>query len=139
MIADVIFDSINSTCNKLYDREEGFLRFQIAHGYCSTTVIFFEKEHIFAKVEASGKVAFYDDGEQLLASGSQPPQEGGRERYTHIRCKVENGAIVLQLPILEWIDNYPHCDGESDRWDDKTLGYRQMRFDLLTHQISTEG
>ena len=106
--------------------------FRLASGYISTTRIRFEKEGILAVIQAEGSVEFFDAGDNLLASAAVSGQEGGRRLYEDVCCSVVGGAIVLDFPIYEWIDNYPHCDGEHDRWDRRTIGYHTLRFDLDT-------
>ena len=73
-----------------------------------------------------------------IASVKVPKQEGGREIYMDVTCHVENGQIVLKMPIYRWIDHYPHCDGENDRWDAETIGYHTVRYDLETQEAKVE-
>ncbi|MBQ9860460.1 MAG: hypothetical protein IJO76_07300 [Clostridia bacterium] len=123
---DVRFDSEK-------DNEKGY--FQIASGYISETVIFFEKENVFAVVHAKGHVAFYDANDTLLAEGDVPAEDDGKEVYTQLRCRVEENTIMLCFPICRWIDNYPHCDGEHDRWDCEIVGCHPLTFDLNSQKI----
>ena len=71
-----------------------------------------------------------------IAAVTVPKQEGGREIYMDVTCSVEDGQIVLKMPIYSWIDHYPNCDGESDRWSTKTIGYHTVRFDIETGKIN---
>ena len=109
--------------------------FQIASGYISKTTILFENENIVAVVEAKGEVQFYNTNDELLSSGKLPANTGGREVYEEVCCQVNGDAITLKFPIYEWIDNYPNCDGEHDRWDTKTIGYNTLTFDLITNTV----
>lgn len=43
--------------------------------------------------------------------------------------------IKLEFPIYKWIDHYPHCDGEHDRWEQQIIGYRELALDLATGMI----
>ena len=125
--------NIDVRFNSETDNEKGY--FPIANGYVSETVIFFEKENIFAVVHAKGHAAFYDAEDILLAEGDVPAEEDGKGVYTQLACRVEGDAITLQFPICQWIDNYPHCDGEHDRWDTEIVGFYPLTFDLSNRKI----
>lgn len=43
---------------------------------------------------------------------------------------MEGKTITISFAIVEWIDNYPNCDGEHDRWDSRTVGYHDLVFSL---------
>ncbi len=118
--------------DKLFDskKTEGFEKFQLATGYISSTVIYFEEEKIFAKIEAKGTVEFFDPEDNLLQSITLPSQTGGREVYDEVDCAVQDSTVILRVPIVEWIDNYPHCDGEHDRWDRKVIDYHTVSFKI---------
>ena len=117
------------TFDHIYSNESGaFQTFQLASGYISTTGILFEADKVAAVIEAKGTVVFTDLEEHALASFDIPAQTGGREVYETVICGKENGHIVLRFPIVHWIDNYPNCDGEHDRWDSVTVGYRILTF-----------
>ena len=123
---DITFNSAKDTNNKSY---------QLASGYISQTTILFEKENVVAVVQAKGSVEFYNMDDALIAAGSVPSAEGGRGLYEEISCQVENNLLKLQFPIYEWIDNYPNCDGEYDRWDTRKIGAHTLTLDLLTCSI----
>ena len=109
--------------------------YQLASGYISRTVIFFEKEGICAHVESEGTVTFFDASGKLLGCKSVQKEEGGRECYEEIEISVENDIIKLCFPICKWIDNYPHCDGEHDRWDRVKIGERVVRYEIGCRRI----
>ena len=116
-------------------QQEKELKIELANGYISTTKILFEAEKIVVKIDAKGVIDFLDFEDQVIASIDIPQQTGGKEVYTEVLCGVEDSCILLKFPIVEWIDNYPHCDGEHDRWDSKIIGYHKLVFDLKTNQI----
>lgn len=116
------------------DQQKDTGYFQIASGHISETVILFEKENVVARVQAKGQAAFYDLNGQLLAS-AEVPAAGGREVYEELCCQMEEGKIVLLFPIYEWIDNYPNCDGEYDRWESRRVGSHSVIFDLNTKKV----
>ena len=114
---DMVFNSQNET-EKL---------FQIASGHISKTAVLFEQEGIVALIDAKGSVDFYCD-DKLIATESVPVNDGGREVYEQVKCQVSGGNISIGFAICEWIDNYPNCDGEHDRWDSKIIGYHTVNF-----------
>lgn len=111
-------------------------RFQIASGHISETSILFENEDIVAVVEARGSVKFYDREDRLLASGEVPAESCGREVYEEISCHVEGTTIRLHFPICEWVDYYPNCDGEHDRWGTRMIGSYILTFDRETNTVT---
>ena len=110
----------------------------LACGFITRTDILFKEENIAAVIECTGEIEFRrpDDMRNTIAAVTVPKQEGGREIYMDVTCSVEDGQIVLKMPIYSWIDHYPHCDSESDRWSTKTIGYHTVRFDIETGKIN---
>ena len=113
-------------------------QYQLASGYISTTTVHFEEENIVAKIEANGVIEFFcgDDAESMALK--MPEQTGGRQVYEDVICSVEENNILLNFPIVKWIDNYPHCDGEHDRWDSQTIGWHKLTFNTKTKEFSIE-
>lgn len=109
-------------------------KYQLASGYISTTTVFFEEETVVAQIEAKGDIAFFDGRENLLAEVKMPAQTGGREVYEDVFCNVVDDRIILKFPIVKWIDNYPHCDGEHDRWNSVIIGQHTLTFDPKTKE-----
>lgn len=124
--------------DKIFNSEEqnGSKSFQLANGYISSTTIFLEKEKIVAKIEAAGHLEFFDSEENIIASFDIPAQTGGKEKYDEVLCEAKENIIVLRFPIVEWIDNYPNCDGEHDRWDTETIGYHTLKFNYKTKEYT---
>lgn len=115
--------------------DSGYVQFGIACGYVTTTEIVFVHEEITAVVTAKGNVEFYNSNQCLLAAISVPVEETGAARYEDICCKVDSGKIMLRFPLYTWYDNYPNCNGESDRWDAKIVGYQSpILFDIQTYE-----
>ena len=48
--------------------------------------------------------------------------DSGRGCYMDVLISNTNNKVTFQLPDYDWIDHYPNCDGESDRWDAKIVG-----------------
>lgn len=116
-------------------KKENNATYQLASGYISTTKIFFEIEQVIAKIEADGNVQFINSENKLIDSVKIPEQTGGKRVYDEVISQVIDNEITLKFPVVEWIDNYPNCDGEYDRWDTKTIGYHTIKFNLITHNI----
>ena len=110
--------------------------FQLASGFNSTTEIFFEVEKVIVKIEAEGKVEFLSPEREVLASYELPKITEGTGTYNNVICDAKDDKVILSFPIVEWIDNYPHCDGEYDRWDTRTVGYYTIEMNLLTNDVS---
>lgn len=123
---DITFNSEKDSNEKAY---------QLALGYISQTTILFRKENVAAVIQAKGAVEFYNMDNVLIAAGNVPEAEGGRGLYEEVYCQVENNRLKLQFPVYEWIDNYPNCDGEYDRWDTKKVGVHTLILDLITGTI----
>ncbi len=119
----------------VYNSENGCQKYQIASGYISESVVLFEKEAIFVRVFAEGRADFLDLDGNLLAAGKVEAQTGGREVYEELVCEVDEKALTLKFPIVKWIDNYPNCDGENDRWDSVIIGYNTLSFDIENKTI----
>ena len=122
---DIVFNS----------KENSGESFQIASGYISKTAMFFENEGVVAVIEAKGSVEFYNTADELLAKGDVTENSGGREVYEEVFASVDDRAITLKFPIYEWIDNYPNCDGEHDRWDSRKIGENVLIFDYKENKI----
>lgn len=122
----------------VFNSEKGKSSFQIASGYISVTTVLFEKEDIVAVIDAKGAVEFYNINDELLAAGEVSAVESGRQVYEEVCCEADENAIIIRFPIVKWIDNYPHCDGEHDRWDSKIIGYHTLKLDRLTNSVVCE-
>ena len=123
---DIIFNSQKDVNGK---------SFQIASGHISETTLLFENENIIAVISANGSAEFYYTDNSLLAKGEVPKNDGGREVYEEVSCQVVENEIILKFPIYEWIDNYPNCDGEHDRWDTRKIGENILKFDYIENKV----
>ncbi|MBQ8029569.1 MAG: hypothetical protein IJ262_09240 [Clostridia bacterium] len=124
---DIVFNSEKDSSEKCYP---------LASGYISQTTVHFEKENLIALIEAKGSVEFYNMEGELVAKGNAPEKNSGKGLYEDVRFQVENNLIKLHFPVYEWIDNYPNCDGEHDRWDTKIIGYNVLTLDTRTYSVS---
>ena len=111
--------------------------FSLATGYISTTEIYVPAIKTVLKITASGEIEFLNQDESVITKISLSPQTGGREVYEKVNLYISENILSMEFPIVKWIDNYPHCDGEHDRWDSVTIGYMVAEYDILTKQTTT--
>lgn len=121
MTNELVFDSVNCPKGEVIN---------LACGYISLNEIKFVNEKIIVKIEAkTGKVDFCSlESNELLSVKVATPS--GDEKFSEVKCAVEGDTIKLGFPQYTYKDNYPNCDGESDRWT-KTI----VDFDFLTYDF----
>lgn len=117
---DIVFNS----------EKENNKGFQIASGFISETKILFEKENLIALIHAKGCVKFFDLSERLLSEFNLPSVESGKGVYEEVVIEVEGNSVILKFPTYEWIDNYPNCDGEHDRWTTRKIGEETVSYEF---------
>lgn len=124
MVHTVNFDSTNS---KMVD---------LACGYISLNKIVFQNEKVTVLIESrTGNVDFCDLEENKLLSTNVPLPLSGDEKFSEVKCSVEAEQIVLGFPKYSYKDNYPHCDGEHDRWTKTISGFDFLRYDMKNNCI----
>lgn len=123
---DHVYNASNDGCE---------IKLQLANGYISQTTVLFESANICARVDAVGSVEFLDCNGNAVASAEAPEETSGKKKYTELLCRYDGENIILRFPIVKWIDNYPHCDGEHDRWDSVIIGYHTVTFSTETGNI----
>ncbi|MBQ2253094.1 MAG: hypothetical protein II328_03830 [Clostridia bacterium] len=108
----------------------------LACGYISLNEITFVKENIVVSIEAcTGEVVFNNlDSGKLLSVKAKMPSSGD-EKYSEIKCIVQDGQIKLGFPQYTYKDNYPNCDGEHDRWTKTILDFHFLCYDIKSNQI----
>lgn len=122
---DFVFDS---------DKDNG-KNFQLANGYISETSILFEKEKFVSVIYAQGKIEFYNTDNAIVATAELPEVDSGKGVYDAVMCTVNGKLLEFSFPIYEWIDTYPNCDGEHDRWITREIGRDVIAFDLVNKTI----
>lgn len=105
------------------------------------TTVFFEQEQTSVSMDALGHIAFFDANRQPLGAvdfpvSDDPSKYAHTAQYGQIRCCADGKRITVSLPVYWWSDNYPHCDGESDRWDRHISRWFHILFDCETKAIS---
>lgn len=108
MTHEVVFDSARHPEGEMVG---------LASGYISLTNIRFVKEEITVQIEAkTGEVKLLNpEGEELSSAKVDVPTYGD-EKFSEVKCLVENGQLKLGFPQYGYEDHYPNCDGEHDRW-----------------------
>jgi hypothetical protein len=127
MIHEVVFDSVSS------GRGESI---GLACGYVSLNQITFINEKIIVNIEAkTGAITFCDLASNELLSTTIETPASGDDKYSEVACSVEGEQIKLGFPQYTYKDNYPHCDGESDRWTKIVSGFRYLCYDYKRNCI----
>lgn len=108
---DFVFDSEK----KLWGRSHEEVEFD---GETKPEVsILFEREGIVLRADQKGNAVFRDlEGSVIHEDRAE---SGGYFSRVHVR--VHEGRAVAEFPVTKWIDHYPHCDGEYDRWSEVIL------------------
>lgn len=79
-------------------------------------------------VSNKGQAVFYDSEDNILYT----TQESDRD-FVKVILKWSQDLITIQFGYICTVDNYPNCDGESDRWTTKWVVDREIKFNLLTN------
>ena len=111
------YDHIIKPEEKLNDK-----RFHLSCGFYDTTSFLFEKSGLSVTVHCKGNFTFRNSDGETMNTIMAKPMTDGRECYMDIMITVTDDKIIFRLPDYSWTDNYPHCDGESDRWDAEIIG-----------------
>ena len=104
-------------------------RFHLSCGFYDTTSFFFEKANLRVDIHCCGSFTFYSADGAKLETFRLRPMDTGRECYMDVLITAADDAVIFRLPEYRWIDHYPHCDGESDRWSTEIIGIRdELRY-----------
>lgn len=105
MTYDAIFDSSST----IYEKE-----FAIDSEKDTPLTVFFEKENIVLQADCQGNAVFMNpDGIELYRSKAESDR-----LFLKIYCKIKDNTVTVRFPVIEWVDHYPNCDGEYDRWSE---------------------
>lgn len=122
MIHNIIFDSVKSDKGEIVS---------LASGYVSLNQISFINEKITVNIEAkTGEIEFYDLESNKLLSAKMRTPTSGDEKFSEVKCLVEGTKIKLGFPEYTYKDNFPHCDGESDRWSKTISDFKFLCYDF---------
>ena len=123
------FDHIIKTSENLQEE-----RFHLSCGFYETTTFLFENANFYVYIHCKGTFTFYSADGKRLACVTAKPMDSGRGCYMDVMITTTEDGAVFQLPEYDWIDHYPNCDGESDRWDASIIGIR----DEIRYPVSNE-
>ena len=99
-------------------------QFHLSCGFYETTAFFFEKANFAVVIHCRGEFTFYTPAGEKLGSVKAKPMTSGRGCYMDVQITTDGDQVIFRLPEYDWIDHYPDCDGESDRWDARIIGVR---------------
>lgn len=105
------------------------------------TTVDFEAEQISVFVNSLGHIEFFDAQGNSLGCVDRPAAESP-DMYAHsgqygtVRCLCDGARVMLRLPVYHWEDDYPYCDGESDRWTRTVVRWFQVAFDCANREIT---
>lgn len=99
---DRIFDSSSNASGKAFEIEDQ-----------NSITILFEKEQVILYADTDGNAVFSAvDGVELYKTKAEETER----RYLDFFCQVSGSTITVKFRTVKYIDHYPHCDGEHDRW-----------------------
>ena len=76
-------------------------------------------------VSCEGAAVFYgSDGNEIARV------DKGDGCFKEARLSWESGRVSVEFGQIHYIDNYPNCDGEHDRWDEVRKVLRRVTLDL---------
>ena len=106
-------------------------QFHLSCGFYETTSFLFEPINLSVEIHCKGEFVFRTAEGEILEKVKAQPMDSGRECYMDVLITAAEQEILFQLPEYAWIDHYPNCDGESDRWDAKIIGIRdEVRYSI---------
>lgn len=127
MVHKVTFNSQNDPAGQLLE---------LASGHISDNEILFINEKIIVKIESrKGEILFCDEQDTILLSAKTELPRSGDEKFSQVQCTVLGDEIKLGFPEYTYVDNYPHCDGEYDRWTKTVSGYQFVCYNYKTNRI----
>ena len=81
----------------------------------SVTVLF-SKEGVILQADNNGNSVFFDsEGNELFKARAEYEE---KSRFSWICFHSGKNVITVNFTVTKLVDNYPHCDGEYDRWDE---------------------
>jgi len=113
--------------NHVYDSRTNMyeVEYQIDLDSDTPLKIEFTAEKVILEIDRNGNAVFCDaEGIELYREKAVGP-----ERYfSKVFCMAYKGRICVRFPITELVDHYPNCDGEYDRWSERTVDNVNIRF-----------
>ncbi len=79
-------------------------------------------------VSSKGGAVFYDSENNEICNIDECDK-----LFVKVSLKWSQDLITIQFGQFCTIDNYPNCDGESDRWTTEWVVEREIKFNTLTN------
>lgn len=104
------------------------------YGFIEDTQIEYIREQLTLTVRQNGGIRIEDRhlGKRIELTIPPTAHHGKHGGGTYA---LRDGKWVLRLATYRVVDNYPHCDGEHDRWDDIHIGHVTICYDLMTGDL----
>ena len=83
-------------------------------------------------VTKRGAAQFFDAQERLLAEVGETPKE-----FREFQLEWQPDKLTVRFGHIEEVDNYPNCDGESDRWSTSWEKDYEIVFNLIDNTVKT--
>lgn len=105
------------------------------YGFIEDTQIEYIREQITLIVRQNGGICIEDRHLDKQIELVVPPtaHHGKHGGGTYA---LREDRLILRLDTYRVVDNYPHCNGEYDRWDDLHIGYVSISYDLTTGEVT---
>lgn len=101
------------------------------YGHIDDTRMHFVNEKLFVTVKERGNITFaHEDGRVLAQVFVDPHTMNGL--HGDCLCTLCCGKILLFFPLYHFIDTYPDCDGEYDRWIAREAGFQRLEYDIAS-------
>lgn len=105
------------------------------YGHIDDTCLHFIRQNLLVTVEEQGAVTFTrEDGTQLARTFVDPFSPKGI--HGDCLCRFREGKILLLFARYDYIDTYPDCDGEYDRWIAREVGFQCLAYDVTSGEIT---
>ncbi len=82
------------------------------------------------EISNKGGVCVFDEEGNLLVKSEETQND-----FREFRFEWKQDFLTLRFGHKETVDNYPNCDGESDRWDTRWFTDYEVKFDTVANQL----
>lgn len=104
---DYIYDTSTQNTEQEYELNR--------EGDCLAKILL--KEQNFAlEINSQGKVVLYDIDGKVIDTKKIKSEKYPDKKFSDVIIKISNDKIQLNMLMKKYVDHYPHCDGEYDRW-----------------------
>lgn len=93
--------------------------------------VLFERDGIILRTDRFGNAIFLNEGGEELMRGAATSESG---RFIEVHLVASKDEIRVNFPVIKYIDHYPNCDGEHDRWSKRIVASNYIIFNT-TKQV----